>query len=174
MTEVVIKSSSCQNDLPKPDSNGISLHNHQNDPDNSNAFTNGVNGLSEDLVDNKDVVLSSSSVLPDSELVESQAVEFDSQGGKLDTKSEKISELLDGGHDPVEGTKVIFPVENGIPQDQQNSLAGEGHDVANGTNGILPVENVIPNDQKNSLGYRGHGIANATNGILPVEIWHPP
>ncbi|KAL2471855.1 putative microtubule-associated protein futsch [Abeliophyllum distichum] len=169
MTEVVLKPSSCQNDLPKPDSNGIGHYNHQNDPDNSNAFKNGVNDLSEDLLDNKDVVVSNSSVLTDSELVEVQAVEFDAQSGKLDSKSEKIRELLDGGHDPVEGTNVIFPVENGIPQDQYNSLACEGHDVPNGTNGILPVENVIPNDQQNSLGDRGHGIANATNGILLVE-----
>ncbi|CAA2999634.1 Hypothetical predicted protein [Olea europaea subsp. europaea] len=162
VSEVVTKPSSYQIDMPKPDSNGIS---HHNDPDNSNAFMNGSNGLSEDLVVNNDVVELDSSVLTDSEVVEVQGVEFDAQSGKLDSKSAEISELLDGEHDAVEGTSGIFAVEN-IPQDQQNSLGTEGLGVANG---ILPVENCNPQDQQNSLGGEGHDFANEANGNLPVK-----
>ncbi|CAI9775489.1 unnamed protein product [Fraxinus pennsylvanica] len=166
-SELVTQPSSYQNDQPKPDSDGIGHHNHQNNPDNLNAFVNGDSGLSEDLVVNKDVVELDSSVLSDSDLVQVQAVEFDAQNGELDPKSVKISELLNEGHDAVEGTNEILPEGNGIRQDQLNSLGDEGHEVTNGTNGILPVKNDTHQVQQNSL---GDGVQGAADDTMDEQV----
>ncbi|CAA2995479.1 Hypothetical predicted protein [Olea europaea subsp. europaea] len=128
---------SSNQDLPKPgcnvnnqqDHEGVDDHDHNHDPDNSYVFVSGEDGLSKNLLDNKDFVGENLSVLPNSEAVEVQPVQSDAQSRKLDIENGEIRESLEeGGIGVVEGNGRSTLLDNNVEQDQGNSI-GDGTEI---------------------------------------------
>ncbi|KAL2529788.1 titin-like protein [Forsythia ovata] len=128
---------SSNQDLPKPDCNGInhhadegiSHHDHKHDPDNSYVFVSGEDGLSDDPLDNKDVVGESLSESPNLESVEVRPQGSDAQNGELDVENGKISESLEEGEiGDAEGNGASPLLDKNVAQDLENSI-GDGTEV---------------------------------------------
>ncbi|KAL2505925.1 CAP-Gly domain-containing linker protein 1 [Abeliophyllum distichum] len=128
---------SSNQDLPKPDCNGINHHadegirhhDHKHDPDNSYVFVSGEDGLSDDPLNNKDVVGESLIESPNSEAVEVQPRESIAQNGELDVENGKISESLEEGEvGAAEGNGASPLLDNNVAQDLENSI-GDGTEV---------------------------------------------
>ncbi|CAI9777120.1 unnamed protein product [Fraxinus pennsylvanica] len=150
--------SSSQN-LLKPDCNGVNLHDqgenchhdHNHDPDNSFVFVSGKDGLSDDPLDNKDVVGENLSVSPNSEADEVQAEDTDAQNGKLGVENGKNSESLEEEEIVVaEGSEGCPLLDNNVAQDQENSI-GDGTEVHAATVVALEEQNEISESREDEV-----------------------